>query len=94
MTEEQKVIIVSFKFMQSGWRHESRKLSKQELDALLDEATVIRSDLDGWSESKKLCGITLRLKDGRKCKLTEENEMYYDGCTGWINIFISEDWSE
>jgi len=94
MIEEIKVITVDFKFMQSGWRYESRKLSKSELDVLLDGAIVVDVDLNGWGESKKLYGITLRLKDGRKCELSEENEMYYDCCNGWINIFISEDWSE
>lgn len=87
------MITVEFKFMQSGWRHESRKLLAEELNSLLEGAVVVSSDIDGWG-SRRLHGLTLRLKDGRKCELSEENEMYYDCCNGWINVYISEDWSE
>lgn len=93
MTDESELIKVNFKFMQSGWRHESRKIPVEELNSLLDGAVVVGSNIDGWL-SKRLQGLTLRLKDGRKCELSEENEMYYDCSTGWINVYISEDWSE
>lgn len=90
--EDQEVIKVEFKFMQSGWRYESRKLSKQDVKILLDGAVVVDVDFN-WT-SDKIRGLTLRLKDDRKCELSEENEMYYDCSAGWINIFVSEDWSE
>jgi len=92
MTDEE-TIKVEFKFMQSGWRYESRKLLRTELESLLEGAVVVTSDIDGWG-SKRLHGLTLRLKDGRRCELSEQNEMYYDCCTGWINVYISEDWSD
>jgi hypothetical protein len=93
MTDEE-LIAVEFKFMQSGWRHETRRLPKLEVEELLDGAIVIGIDISGWLSPQKISGLTLRLKDGRKCELTEQHEMYYDCSTGWISIFVSEDWSE
>lgn len=84
---------VDFRYLDSGWRRETRIMEEEEVKRLLWGSTVIDSDFGGWSESKSLAGITLKLKDGRKCVLSEEHDSSWEGSSvGWINIFVSEEW--
>jgi|WetSurMetagenome_2_1015567.scaffolds.fasta_scaffold79691_2 hypothetical protein len=91
---EEKTIEISFKFLQNGWRSEDRSIPISELQELLKDATVVSLDFYACFGTT-LQGLILRLKDGRKCELTEENNTSYEcSSVGWINVFISEDWSE
>jgi hypothetical protein len=95
MSEEGSNVNVHFRFMQSWWRSENRKVTESELKKLLEGATLVNLEFQGWSSTKSLQGVTLRLKDGRKCELIEENNPSWEGSSeGWINISIDEDWSE
>ena len=84
---------VDFKFMENGWQYQKRSLEEAEVSALLEGATVVSSEFSGWSSQTSLNGTTLKLKDGRKCVLTEEHESSWEGSSvGWIHIFITEEW--
>jgi hypothetical protein len=94
MSSDDVEIKVDFKFMQSGWQYETRMIKESDLKKLLKDAKVVDVENSGWYDHY-LHDVILRLKDGRKCKLTEYNEGSWEGSsTGWIEIFISEDWSE
>jgi hypothetical protein len=87
-------ISVDFKFMRSGWQHETRRLPEPEVKSLLKGAKLVDTYFWGSSENKELKGIVLKLKDGRKCELTHTDECRWGDYEGWIYISISEDWSE
>ena len=85
---------VEFKFMDNGWRYEKRTMTEGEVKTLLNEATVIDTEFTGCFDLKDLGSLVLRLKDGRKCVLTEEHNSSWEGSSeGWITIFVSEDWT-
>lgn len=84
---------VNFRFLENGWRNETRYVEDKEVSAPLEGSTVVSCDFSGWSSAKSLNGVVLKLKDGRKCTLSEENEPSWEGSSvGWINIDVDEEW--
>jgi len=83
---------VTFRYLDSGWKTKRCQLDETEVNAILEGSTVIVSKFEGWG-GRKLHGVTLKLKDGRKCTLIERNEPSYEGSSvGWIDIDIDEEW--
>lgn len=62
---------------------------------LLEGATVVNIHIPGSGlfAVTALDGLTLILKDGRKCTLEEQNcATLVNGSEGWISIVVDEEW--
>jgi len=83
-----EVTEVHFRWMESGWRNEERDIPVEQLKQLLVGAVLVDTDI--WDGDVQ--GVTMKLKDGRKCELTRTERRSYGDYIGYVSVFISEEW--